>query len=160
MPFRYRLQKVLDFRIKKKEEQLQEVLKAKQEVDRIQKLIDDNNLEIKGVIKIMRTTTDYRQMDSYDKYLKHLYEKGEELEKQKEEAIKKLEEEQAKLVEREKELKVLEKHKEKALEAYKEEEKIAENKLLSEVAVQKYFRVKKEQKEEEFEEEININIEK
>ena len=157
MPFRYRLQKVLDFRIKKKEEQLQEVLKAKQEVDRIQKLIDDNNLEIKGVIKIMRTTTDYRQMDSYDKYLKLLYEKGDELEKQKQDAIKKLEEEQAKLVEREKEVKVLEKHKEKALEAYREEEKIAENKLLSEVAVQKYFRVKQEQKEEEIEEEIHID---
>ena len=42
MPFRYRLQKVLDFRIKKKEEQLQEVIKAKNEVDRIQGLIDDN----------------------------------------------------------------------------------------------------------------------
>ena len=74
MPFRYRLQKVLDFRIKKKEEQLQEVLKAKNEVDKIQKKIDENNFEITGVIKTMRTTTDYRMMDSYDKYLKHLQE--------------------------------------------------------------------------------------
>lgn len=152
MPFRYRLQKVLDFRIKKKEEQLQEVLKAKQEVDRIQALIDDNNREIAGVIKIMRTTTDFRLMDSYDKYLKHLYEKGEELEKQKQEAIKQLEIEQEKLVEREKEVKVLEKHKEKALEAYKEEEKVLENKLLSEVAVQKHFEKTKIRKEEENEE--------
>lgn len=148
MPFRYRLQKVLDFRIKKKEEQLQEVLKAKQEVDRIQALIDANNEEINGVIKIMRTAADFRLMDSYDKYLKHLYEKGEELEKQKQEAIKVLEIEKAKLVEREKEVKVLEKHKEKALEAYREEEKILENKLLSEVAVQKFFQKTKEKKEE------------
>jgi flagellar FliJ protein len=148
MPFKYRLQKVLDFRIRKKEEQLQEVLKAKYEVDRIQGLIDANNQEIAGVIKIMRTTPDYRQMDSYDKYLKHLYEKGDELQKQKEEAEKILEQEKQKLVECEKEVKVLEKHKEKALEVYKEEEKQAENKLLSEVAVQKYFQKTKTKKEE------------
>ena len=149
MPFRYRLQKVLDFRIKKKEEQLQEVLKAKNEVDRIQGLIDQNNREISGVIQTMRSTKDFRMMDSYDKYLKHLYEKGEELENQKQEAVKKFEEEKQKLVEREKEVKVLEKHKEKAKEQYIEEEKAAENKQLSEVAVQKYFRQTKERKEEE-----------
>ncbi|MBQ9245148.1 hypothetical protein IJ182_02645 [bacterium] len=149
MPFRYRLQKVLDFRIKKKEEQLQEVLKAKNEVDRIQGLIDANNREIAGVIQTMRSTKDFRMMDAYDKYLKHLYEKGDELEIQKQDAIKILEEEKLKLVEREKEVKVLEKHKEKAKEAYIAEEKAAENKQLSEVAVQKYFRQTKEKKEEE-----------
>ncbi len=149
MPFRYRLQKVLDFRIRKKEEQLQEVLKAKNEVDRIQGLIDANNNEIAGVIQTMRTTTDFRMMESYDKYLKHLYEKGEELEKQKQEAVKILEEEKQKLVECEKEVKVLEKHKEKAKEEYFEEEKKAENKLLSEVAVQKYFQKTRSRKEEE-----------
>ncbi len=149
MPFRYRLQKVLDFRIRKKDEQLQEVLKAKNEADRIQGLIDENNTEIAGVIKIMRTTSDFRMMDTYDKYLKHLYEKGEELQKQLQEALRKLEEEKQKLVECEKEVKVLEKHKEKALETYKEEEKKAENKMLSEVAVQKYFAKTKERKEEE-----------
>ena len=149
MPFRYRLQKVLDFRIRKKEEQLQEVIKAKNEVDRIQGLIDDNNREIAGVIKTMRMTTDFRMMDSYDKYLKHLYEKGEELENQKKEAERLLEIEKQKLVECEKEVKVLEKHKENALEAYKEEEKQTKNKLLSEVAVQKYYQKNKEKKEEE-----------
>lgn len=149
MPFRYRLQKVLDFRIRRKEEQLQEVIKAKNEVDRIQGLIDDNNREIAGVIQTMRTTRDYRQMDAYDKYLKHLYVKGEELEKQKQDAIDKLEIEKQKLVEREQEVKVLEKHKEKMLEAYKEEQKVIENKTLSEVAVQKYFRLKQEKIEEE-----------
>lgn len=149
MPFRYRLQKFLDLRIRKKEEQLQEVIKAKNEVDRIQQLIDANNLEIAGVIKTMRTTRDYRQMDSYDKYLKHLYVKGEELEKQKQEAIQKLEIEKEKLVECEKEVKVLEKHKDKMKELYIEEEKAIENKNLSEVAVQKYFRLRKEKKEDE-----------
>lgn len=149
MPFRYRLQKVLDFRIRKKEEQLQEVLKAKREVDRIQGLIDANNQEIAGVIQTMRSTTDFRMMDAYDKYLKHLYEKGEELEQLKQEAIQKLEIEKQKLVECEKEVKVLEKHKEKMLEAYKEEQKQIENKQLSEIAVQKYYQRNKERKEEE-----------
>ena len=149
MPFRYRLQKVLDFRIRKKEEQLQEVLKAKSEVDRIQGLIDANNREIAGVIQTMRSTADFRMMDAYDKYIKHLYEKGEELERDKQEAIQKLEIEKQKLVECEKEVKVLEKHKEKMLEAYKEEEKQLENKQLSEVAVQKYYQRNKERKEEE-----------
>lgn len=148
MPFRYRLQKVLDFRIRKKEEQLQEVIKAKNEVDRIQRLIDLNNQEISGVIQTMRTTTDFRMMDAYDKYLKHLYEKGEQLEQQKQEAIRLLEIEKQKLVECEKEVKVLEKHKEKMLEAYKEEQKQIENKVLSEVAVQKYYQRSKEKKEE------------
>ncbi len=157
MPFRYRLQKVLDFRIKKKEEQLQEVLKAKQEVDRIQGLIDENNKEIQGVIYTMRNTRDFRLMDAYDKYLKHLYEKGEELEKQKQEAIRVLEIEKEKLVEREKEVKVLEKHKEKMHEAYKEEEKALENKQLSEIAVQKYFQRNRERKEEEEFEELRKN---
>ena len=149
MPFRYRLQKMLDFRIRKKEEQLQEVIKAKNEVDRIQGLIDANNEEISGVIYTMRNTSDFRQMDLYDKYLKHLYEKGEELEKQKQEALQALEIEQQKLIEREKEVKVLEKHKERAIEIYKEEEKQKEIKQLSEVAVQKYFQKSKERKEEE-----------
>ena len=149
MPFRYRLQKVLDFRIRKKEEQLQEVIKAKNEVDRIQGLINANNQEISGVIHTMRTTSDFRMMDAYDKYLKHLYEKAEELERQKQEALQKLEIEKQKLVECEKEVKVLEKHKEKMLEAYKEEQKQIENKQLSEVAVQKYYQRTKERNEEE-----------
>lgn len=152
MPFRYRLQKVLDFRIRKKEEQLQQVIKAKNEVDRIQGLIDENKEEISGVIKIMRSTPDYRLMDSYDKYLKHLYEKEEELIKQRTEAERVLEAEKQKLIECEKEVKVLEKHKEKAKEVYIEEEKQAENKELSEIAVQKYFQKTKTQKEEESEE--------
>ncbi len=149
MAFRYRLQKVLDFRIKRKEEQLQEVLKAKNEVDRIIGLIELNRKEIVSVIQIMHSAPDYRLMDSYDKYLKHLYEKEEELLKQKAEAERILEEEKQKLVEREKEVKVLEKHKEKALETYREEEKQAENKQLSEVAVQKHFQKTKIRKEEE-----------
>lgn len=152
MPFRYRLQKVLEFRIRKKEEQLNEVRKAKKEVDRIQGLIDENNKEIAGVIQTMRTTRNYAMMDAYDKYLKHLYEKGNELEQQKQNAIQIYEAEQAKLVECEKEVKVLEKHKEKMKEIYIEEEKAAEMKMLSEVGVQKFFERKRKKQEDEDEE--------
>lgn len=152
MAFQYRLQKVLDFRIRKKEEQLQEVIKAKSEVERIESLIDENNREISGVIQTMRTTNNYAMLDSYDKYLKHLYEKGEQLQQQKIEAEKVLEHEKEKLVECEKEVKVLEKHKEKMIENYKEEQKQIEIKQLSEVAVQKYFQRNREKKEEEGEE--------
>ena len=148
MPFRYRLQKVLDFRIRKKEEQLQEVQKAKDEVDRRQALIDQNQQEIAGVIQAMRTIGDFRLMDGYDKYLKHLYEKEVELIAQKEEALQALKEEEKKLVEREKEVKVLEKHKEMNREAYKEEEKKLENKQMSEIAVQKYFERQRKEREE------------
>ena len=44
MPFRYRLQKVIDFRIRKKEEQLQVVQKAQEAVDLAQANIDKNGL--------------------------------------------------------------------------------------------------------------------
>lgn len=152
MPFRYRLQKVLDFRIRKKEEQLQAVQKAKAEVDRIQGLIDSNKQEIAGVIHSMRTASDFRMMDAFDKYLKHLYEKEKTLIEEKNEALNALHEEEKKLVEREKEVKVLEKHKEKMLEQYKEEERQLENKQLSETAVQKYFENKAKQREEQEEE--------
>ena len=107
MPFRYRLQKVLEFRIRKKEEQLQEVLKAKNEVDKAQQRIDENNAEIQGVIHTMRTNPDYRMMESHDKYLKHLYEKGEILQEEKRQAEERLEHEKQKLIECEKEVKVL-----------------------------------------------------
>ena len=47
MPFRYRLQKVLDFRIRKKEEQLTVVQKAQQAVYEAEENIRKNDEEIK-----------------------------------------------------------------------------------------------------------------
>lgn len=152
MPFRYRLQKVLDFRIRKKEEQLQEVIKAKQEVLRVEGLIEANKQEISSTRVNMRKA-DFMMMEAYDNYLKHLYEKAETLEEDKKKVLAKLEEEKEKLVEAEKEVKVLEKHKERAHEVYIAEEKNAELKQLSEVAVQKYFEKTKIKREEEMLEE-------
>ncbi len=153
MPFKYRLQKVVEFRIRKKEEQLQVVIKAQAEVRRIEGLIEQNNQAIMQTRKDMRTA-DPMMYESYDNFLQHLYKVGEQLEMQKQEAINILEYEKSVLVEREKDVKILEKHKEKMKEAYLAEEKAAELKRLSEVAVQKHFRKTKEKQEDDYLEEL------
>ena len=148
MPFKYRLQKVIEFRIRKKEEQLQIVIKAQAEVARIEGLIEQNKQTIIKTRQDMRTANPM-MYESYDNFLHHLYEVAEQLEIQKQEAIARLEEEKKILIEREKDVKILEKHKEKMKEAYIAEEKAAELKRLSEVAVQKHFSKSKEKEEEE-----------
>ncbi|MBQ3102450.1 hypothetical protein IJC60_05555 [bacterium] len=147
MPFRYRLQKFLEIRIKRKEEQLQEVIKAQNEVIRIENLIEQNKQEILQIRSDMRKA-DPHMFERYDNYLKHLYEKGEKLEQEKEEAIKELEKQKEILKEREKEVNVLDKHKEHKKEEYLYEQKAAELKQLSEIGSQKHFRAQQEQKEE------------
>lgn len=153
MPFRYRLQKFLEIRIKKKEEQLQEVIKAQAEVDRIELLIIKNNKDIQDT-RINMRKSDPMMYDSFDKFLKHLYEIGEKLELEKQEAQKKLEEEKEKLREREKEVNVLEKHKEHKREEYLQEEKAQELKQLNEIGAQKHFAKSREKQEEELLEQI------
>lgn len=151
MPFRYRLQKILDFRIRKKEEQLQNVRNAQALVLKIEGLIERNNKEIASTRMNMRQA-DFSMYEAYDNFLKHLYVKGENLEADRQKAQQALDIEKDKLRELEKAVKVLEKHKEHSKEAYIEEEKRAELKLLSEVAIQKYFAKTKEKQEEEQEE--------
>lgn len=151
MPFRYRLQKILDFRIRKKEEQLQNVRNAQALVLKIEGLIDRNNKEIAATRTNMRQA-DFSMYEAYDNYLKHLYVKGENLEADRQKAQEALDEEKDKLRELEKAVKVLEKHKEHSKEAYIEEEKKAELKQLSEVAIQKYFAKTRQQQEEELQE--------
>ncbi len=148
MPFRYRLQKFLEIRIRKKEEQLQEVIKAQSEVDRIELLIIKNNKDIQDTRLNMRKS-DPMMYEGFDKFLKHLYEIGEQLELEKQEAIKKLEEEKEKLREREKEVNVLEKHKEHKQEEYLQEQKALELKQLNEIGAQKHFAKTREKQEEE-----------
>ena len=148
MPFVYRLQKMLEFRIRKKELQLQAVLNAQMEVYRIEGEIEQNNQEIAST-RYNMAHADPMMYESYDTFLKHLYEKGEQLEAKKQEALQKLEEEKQKLVVCEREVKVLEKHKEKMKEEYLEEQKKLELKNLSEVAVQRHFRKTQLTKEEE-----------
>ena len=147
MPFRYRLQKVVEFRIRKKEEQLQVVIKAQNEVRRIEGLIEQNNQAIMQTRHNMRTA-DPMMYETYDNFLHHLYEIGEQLEQQLKEAIENLEHEKQVLVEREKDVKIIEKHKEKQKDIYIAEEKAAELKQLSEVAVQKYYQRQQEKKED------------
>ena len=148
MPFRYRLQKVLDFRIRKKEEQLLVVQKAQQAVFIAEENIRKNNEEIQATQINMRKA-DPMMYDTYDKYLIHLWEKAEQLEQIRVEAQKALDIEKQKLVKLEQAVKVLEKHKEKSREAYLEEEKKAELKQYSELGVTRYFAQSKERQEEE-----------
>lgn len=148
MPFVYRLQKILDFRIRKKEEQLLAVQRAQKELEIAEQNIWQNNQEIE-LTKQNQRKADSLMMESYDKYLHHLWEKGKQLEEIKQEKIRKLQEEIQKLVELEKAVKVLEKHKEKSKEAYLEEEKKAELKTLSEIGVQRHFQHKRQNDEDE-----------
>lgn len=147
MPFRYRLQKALDFRIRAKDQQLQVVILAQQEVYKVEGMIELNNREIDTTKSNMRRA-DAFMLETYDRFLKSLYEKGTQLEEEKQKALEILAEEKKKLTQAEKDVKVLEKHKERMHEIYKEEEKAAELKRLSEVAVQRFFARHREEQEE------------
>lgn len=149
MPFRYRLQKILDFRIRKKEEQLLVVQKAQQAVYIQEQKIQENNAEIQQTIQNKRNEKDFRMMEYYDKYLHHLWDKADALEAERKRLQAILDEEKAKLVQREQEVKVLEKHKEKQREAYLEEEKAIELRQFSEIGVQRFFIQARERDEEE-----------
>ena len=151
MPFVYRLQKILDFRIRKKEEQLLVVQKAQQEVYLAEQRIRENEAEIQQTI-INRKTADFSLMEYYDKYLHHLWDKAEALEQERQRLQAILDEEKVKLIKLEQAVKVLEKHKEKQKEAYLEEEKAQELRQFSEIGVQRFFLHSREKEEEESEE--------
>lgn len=150
MPFVYRLQKILDFRIRKKEEQLLVVQKAQQEVYLAEQKIQENKAEIQQTVE-NRKTADYRMMEYYDKYLHHLWDKADALEAEKKRLEAILEEEQQKLIKLEQGVKVLEKHKDKQKEAYLEEQKAIELRQFSEIGVQRFFLQSREREEEELE---------
>ena len=147
MPFVYRLQKILDFRIRKKEEQLLVVQKAQQEVYLAEQRIRENEAEIQQTVE-NRKTADYRMMEYYDKYLHHLWDKADALEAEKRRLEAILEEEKQKLIKLEQGVKVLEKHKEKQKEAYLEEQKAIELRQFSEIGVQRFFLQSREREEE------------
>lgn len=148
MPFIYRLQKVLEFRIRKKEEQLLVVQKAQQAVFEAEENIRKNEEEIRAT-KLNMRSADPMMYEAYDKYLVHLWEKAEQLEAIRVEKQKILDEEKMRLVKLEQGVKVLEKHKEKNKEAYIAEEKAAELKNYSELGVTRFFRQSQERIEEE-----------
>ena len=148
MPFVYRLEKILNFRIRKKEEQLLVVQKAQQAVYEAEQRILENKQEIQQTIQ-NRKTADFKMMEYYDKYLHHLWDKAEALEAERQRLQQILDEEKRKLVKCEQDVKVLEKHKEKQKEAYLEEEKAQELKQFSEIGVQRFFIHNREKNEED-----------
>lgn len=148
MPFRYRLQKVLDFRIREKEAQLLVVQKAQQAVFEAEENIRKNDAEIQQTIQNKRTA-DFRMMEYYDKYLHHLWDKADALEQERRRVQAILDKEQQELIKREQAVKVIEKHKEKQREAYLAEEKAIELKQFSEIGVQRFFIHAREEAEEQ-----------
>lgn len=159
MPFRYKLQKMLDFRIRKKEEQEAIVNKAQQKLRLAEEKVEQNKQEIAQVSEA-RKRAEYTMMEYYDKYLHHLWDKAEVLEQERKQAKQELEVEIKKLIECEQNVKVLEKHKEKQRELYIEEEKKAELKLFSELGVQRHFiRSREEAAEEELLEQLRREAE-
>lgn len=148
MPFRYRLQKVLDFRIREKEAQLLVVQKAQQAVFEAEENIRKNDAEIQQTIQNKRTA-DFRMMEYYDKYLHHLWDKADALEQERQRVQAILDKEQQELIKREQAVKVIEKHKEKQREAYLAEEKAIELKQFSEIGVQRFFIHAREEAEEQ-----------
>lgn len=157
MPFRYRMQKILEIRIRKKEEQLQAVIKAQEEVNRIELLIIENQEQIKNLTAQMRSANPM-MYETYDKFIKHLWEEDTKLKQQKQEAQAVLEKEKELLKLREQEVNVLEKHKEHQKEEYIKEQKALELKELNEIGSQKFFIKNREKNEEaELEEIYNAN---
>lgn len=148
MPFRYRLQKVLDFRINQKEEQRMRVQKAQKAVYQAEQDIKKNDQDIIDTKNGMRTA-DPMMYEAYDKFLQHLWQKAEELELKRQELQKLLDIEVEKLVKCEQAVKVLEKHKEKNKEIYIAEEKAAELKQFSELGVTRFFKQLQERNQEE-----------
>ena len=148
MPFVYRLQKVLEFRIRAKEQQLLVVQKAQQDVYLQEEKIRQNEAEIRQTIQNKRTA-DFRMMEYYDNYLHHLWDKADALEQERRRLQAILDEEQKKLVKIEQAVKVVEKHKEKQREAYLEEQKAIELKQFSEIGVQRFFIHSREEAEEQ-----------
>lgn len=148
MPFRYRLQKVLDFRINQKEEQRMKVQKAQQAVYQAEQDIKKNEQDILDTKNGMRSA-DPMMYESYDNFLRHLWAKAEQLEIRRQELQAKLDIEIQKLVKCEQAVKVLEKHKEKSKEIYLAEEKAAELKQFSELGVTRFYKSNLEKAQEE-----------
>lgn len=148
MPFVYRLQKILNFRIRKRDEQMLVVQKAQQAVYEAEERIRQNEAEIQQTI-VAKKTADIRLMEYYDNYLHHLWDKADALKAEKQRLEDILNEEKQKLVKLEQDVKVLEKHKERLKEEYAEEEKKQELKQFSEIGVQRFFIQRRENEEDE-----------
>ena len=147
MPFRYRLQKILNYRENQKQEQLMRVQKAQSAVNEAENNIRINNKNIVDTKNGMRSA-DPSLYDYYDKFLKHLYEEAERLEQVRKELQEILDEEIRKLVKCEQNVKVLEKHKDKNKEIYIAEEKAQELKTFSDIGVTRFYRNKTENQQQ------------
>lgn len=124
------------------------VQKAQQAVYQAEQDIKKNNQDILDTKEGMRMANPM-MYETYDNYLRHLWEKAEQLEAVRQDLQNKLDIEVQKLVKCEQAVKVLEKHKEKNKELYLQEEKATELKQFSELGVTRFFKQKEERDQEE-----------
>lgn len=124
------------------------VQKAQTAVNQAEQDIKKNEQDILDTKNGMRQA-DPMLYESYDNFLRHLWQKAEELEARRQELQRLLDIEIQKLVKCEQNVKVLEKHKEKSKEAYIAEEKAAELKQFSELGVTRFFKQAQERRDEE-----------
>jgi len=139
MPFRYRLQSIMNMKERAKAKQEQVVNEAAAAVRTVEAKRDTKILEQINV-RAQRMEVDPMMLNSIDKFLVHIAAQILEILEELAEAKAVLKEEEAKLSICRQEVEALEKHKEKAKEVWKEEEKAREMKQLDEVASQRYFR--------------------
>lgn len=144
--FKFRLEKVLDMKLRKEEESKVEHAKAlKAKVD-VQNELDYLNSKYKQYSD-MHDIEDVVKRKIISNYLNSLYSSIEETKKILDEKQKILDEKQKDLIQRQVERKSIEKLKEKELNAYKREIDLKEQTQNDEYALQSYVRWQKENEE-------------
>lgn len=144
--FKFRLEKVLDMKLRKEEESKVEHAKAlKAKVD-VQNELDYLNSKYKQYSD-MHDIEDVVKRKIISNYLNSLYSSIEETKKILDEKQKILDEKQKDLIQRQVERKSIEKLKEKELNAYKREMDLKEQTQNDEYALQSYVRWQKENEE-------------
>ena len=143
--FKFRLQKVLDMKLRSEEESKIEHAKAlKAKID-VQNELDYLNSKYKQYSN-MHEIEDVVKRKIISNYLNSLYLSIEETKKVLDEKQKILDEKQRDLIQRQIERKSIEKLKEKELNAYKKEMDLKEQNQNDEYALQSYVRLQKEGK--------------
>lgn len=144
--FKFRLEKVLDMKLRNEEESKIEHAKALKAKMDVQNELDYLNSKYKQYSD-MHDIEDVVKRKIISNYLNSLYSSIEEAEKILDEKQKILDEKQRDLIQRQVERKSIEKLKEKELNAYKREMDLKEQTQNDEYALQSYMRWQKENEE-------------
>ena len=122
MPFKYRLQKVLELREQRLEDAKTAFQKASSAVIEVEKKIKKNERDILEIRKRLASGKTEGSPAIYINRLKYLQNKAEKLEQELERAKNKLEEAKQKMVKAQQDKEILERHKQKEKKKYQDEE--------------------------------------